>query len=68
VIGFEPITYNQQGIENKALTGNGCPVLSTNLGILLQKWPELKQIIAAWPELPEHIKTAVKALTQTENK
>jgi hypothetical protein len=35
------------------------------LDILVQKHPDLEQIISAWPELPEHIKAAIKALVQT---
>jgi hypothetical protein len=33
--------------------------LATSLDILLQKHPDLKQIITAWPELSEQDKKAV---------
>jgi hypothetical protein len=30
--------------------------------------PDLAKIVAVWPELPEHIKQAIKALVQTHKK
>jgi len=32
------------------------------------KDPDLDIVVKAWPELPEHIKAAIKALIQTEKK
>jgi len=37
----------------------------------LENEPDLRLVIESWPELPEHIKAAIKALVQThklENK
>jgi hypothetical protein len=33
--------------------------LPASLNILLQKYPEIEQIITAWPELPEQDRKAV---------
>jgi len=35
---------------------------------ILQKYPELQEIISVWSELPEHTKVAVNALVQTHKK
>lgn len=32
------------------------------------KEPDLDIVVKAWPELPEHIKAAIRALIQTQNK
>lgn len=62
--GVEPLEANQQSVDNKELTENANPVFATGLAKIVQKYPELEQIITAWPQLPEHTKTAIKSLIQ----
>jgi len=38
------------------------------LAHIVQKHSDLALLIQAWPELPEHIKTAIKTLIQTQKK
>ena len=63
--GLEPLGQKQQANTNKELRGSQGFVLSTSLDKTLQKYPDLQQIVSAWPNLPEHIKAAVKVLVQT---
>ena len=51
--------HNLQENQKAALAKN-CPQDKT--------CPDLQQIISAWPNLPEHIKQAIKALVNTHNK
>jgi hypothetical protein len=62
--GVEPPRANQQAVDNTELTENQNPVLATGLDKTLQKDPEIERIITAWPELPEHIRRAIKSLIQ----
>jgi hypothetical protein len=38
------------------------------LAQIAEKHPDLRLIVEAWPELPEHIKAAIKALLETHIK
>jgi len=42
--------------KDSRTTGNNLPSLP----------PDLAEIVAVWPELPEHIKAAIKALVKTQ--
>ncbi|MBN1972553.1 MAG: hypothetical protein JW787_02870 [Sedimentisphaerales bacterium] len=65
-VGLEPTSQNPQSIENKALTENQNSVFTTSLDKLVQKYPDLEQIINAWPELPEQIKSTIVSLVKKE--
>jgi len=38
--------------------------LAENLALLLQKFPELNQLIESWPNLPEQIKVGILAMVR----
>ncbi len=63
-VGLEPTSEIQQSIENKELTENSNPVLATSLDKILQKYPELGELIKVWPKLPEQARTEVKNLIE----
>jgi len=49
----------------KALSDSEHTDLALHLAQITQKHPDLAEIVAVWPELPEHIKQAIKVLVQT---
>jgi hypothetical protein len=56
--GLEPATDSIQTLSSKELTANHKTSLPENT----EQAADLQRIIAAWPELPEHIKTTIKTL------
>ena len=57
-----------QHTPDKALTKQAETVLASCLAQIVQEYPELARLLEAWPDLPEHIKAAIKALVQTCSK
>jgi hypothetical protein len=62
--GVEPLSGNSKAPVNKQLTQNEKPVLATCLANLVQIYPDLAELVKAWPELPEDTKKSIKALVQ----
>ena len=72
-IGFskwaiQDLNKKSQPLENTAFNENSKNEKVHNQVHNSEISPELQQIITAWPELPEHIKAAIKALIQTHSK
>ena len=63
-VGLKPTSRIQQGIDNKELTKNTNPVLSTGLDKIMQIYPELRELVKVWPELPEQVKNTIKELVR----
>jgi hypothetical protein len=66
-ISGEPTSQNQQPFDNKSLKKNENPVLSIGLDKILQKCPELALVVEHRPDLPEHIKAAIKVFINSSN-
>jgi hypothetical protein len=63
--GFEPLAQNTYPLVNKELTVHSETCLASSLAVLLQSHPELANLLDIWPKLPDHIKSAIRALIQT---
>jgi len=66
--GVEPLESKSQSQTNKALTENENSVFATGLDNFVQKYPDLNEVVEAWPDLPEDTRTAIKALIETHRK
>ena len=60
--GFEPKSVSN---DNKELTKNTEPGTVQNQVHLLEKHPELTEIVRLWPGLPEYIRQAIKTLVKS---
>jgi hypothetical protein len=64
-VGFEhpPVTVSKTSISEGSGAKSDAPCAPK-----APKDPDLDIVVKAWPELPGHIKAAIKALIQTQNK
>ena len=51
-----------------AISGSGSAKSDAHDAPKLPQDPDLADIVKAWPDLPEHIKQAIKALIETHKK
>jgi hypothetical protein len=63
--GFETLAENHKAIVNQEFTESNENHLASSLAFSLQNDPGLGAVVDIWPTLPQHIKSAIKALIQT---
>jgi len=60
----KPETKTAKGKTNKGLTESQESVFAASLANVMQKYPEIEQVITAWPTLPDEVKEKVIALVK----
>ncbi|MAG84627.1 hypothetical protein CMK10_10760 [Candidatus Poribacteria bacterium] len=76
LMGLQPIPLKSQPLTKQALTTSQKDSVQTSVQTKAKNAPkqaqtlpaDLAKIVAVWPELPQHIKAAIRALIQTHNR
>ena len=66
--GFEPATHPRKHKDLQKTIDEKAPKSKVFGAKSNQIPPELTSIVEAWPELPDHIKAAIKAPVQTHSR
>jgi hypothetical protein len=61
---LSPAPKDSNLLHTKALTENDQSDLASYLAQIAQKDPDLAELVKVWPELPEHIRRAIRTLTE----
>jgi len=62
---MNPQPDSPKSLQNQSLTKTEENNLARYLALLLQKYPEIVQIVKVWPDLPEVIRVGILAMIKT---